>query len=343
MRTHGMSRRHLLQATVGAASVLAAPHIARAAAAPLVIYDSLDFVGKAAKAFSAKTGIATNVVEQGGTGGVLGKIAAEGDKPQYDMVWLEGSAVMERMAQAGIFGAHADLAARAAYTKVGRSLVPASAMFLPVTASTTGITVNSKKLTPAQYPKSWSDLANPDYAGAIAAKDPNLSGPAFQWLAGFFQAMGEEKGKALLLQVLTNKALSGLPSGGTVNKALLTGNAKLAITQDSATFGKIAAGEPLVSLYPTEGVVATPSSIGISARTTQADSCHQFVSFVLSPEGQAAMLDGDDSDFFFAPIIEGVKAKPGRTTDINFLVLDNAAAAKNETAWKSWYRENFVP
>ena len=55
------------------------------------------------------------------------------------------------------------------------------------------------------------------------------------------------------------------------------------------------------------------------------------------------MLSGDDSDFFFAPIIEGVAAKPGRTTAINFLLLDNAVAAAHEAAWKGWYRENFVP
>jgi iron(III) transport system substrate-binding protein len=340
IRAAKLSRRGLLGTGLGAAAM---PYIACAAGAPLVIYDSLDFVGAAAKAFTAKTGIAVNLVEQGGTGGVLGKISAEGDKPQYDLVWLEGSAVMERMALAGIFGKHPDLAAAAPYTALGKTLVSAGGAYFPTTASTSGITVNSRKLTQAQYPKSWADLANPDFAGAIAAKDPNLSGPAFQWLAGFFQAMGEDKGKALLKQVLSNKALSGLPSGGTVNKALLTGNAKLAITQDSATFGKIAAGEPLVSLYPSEGVVATPSSIGISARTANLDAARRFVAFVLSPEGQAAMLSGDDSDFFFAPIIEGVAAKPGRTTAINFLLLDNAVAAAHEAAWKGWYRENFVP
>jgi len=341
MITHKLlSRRATL---AGGATLLAAPHLARAAVAPLVVYDSLDFVGSAAAAFTAKTGIKVNKVEQGGTGGVLGKIAAEGDKPQYDLVWLEGSAIMQRMSLAGIFGVHPDLAARAPYTELGKSLVDGRGTFFPVVASTTGVTVNTKKLSPAQYPKVWADLANPDYAGAIAAKDPNLSGPAFQWLAGFFQAVGEEKGKALLKQVLTNKALSGLPSGGTVNKALLTGNAKLAITQDSATFGKIAAGEPLASLYPADGVVATPASIGISARSTNVEAARQFVSFVLSAEGQKAMLDGDDSDYFFVPLIEGVTAKAGRTTAIPFLLLDNAKAAAKETEWKTWYRENFVP
>jgi iron(III) transport system substrate-binding protein len=104
---------------LAATALLAAPAVIGSAsrslaAAPLVIYDSLDVVGSAANASTAKTGISANKVEQGGTGGVLGKIASESDRPQYDMVWLEGSAVMERMAQPGIFGAHPDLGAKAA-------------------------------------------------------------------------------------------------------------------------------------------------------------------------------------------------------------------------------------
>jgi iron(III) transport system substrate-binding protein len=334
-----VSRRTLLAA--GAA--LAIPHIARAEPAPLVIYDALDFVQAAAHAFTAKTGLKVNLVEQGGTGGVLGKIAAEADRPQYDIVWLEGSAVMDRMAKSGVLGRHPDLVKAAGYTALGRKLAPADGAFCPTTVSTTGITVNTKKIPASAYPKTWTDLAHPDFAGVVAAKDPNLSGPAFQWLAGLFQTMGEAPAKALLLKVLSNKALSGLPSGGTVNKALLTGKAKLAITQDSATFAKIAAGEPLVSLYPGDGVVATPSSIGISSRTANLDVAKQFVRFVLSPEGQAAMKTGDDADFFFVPLIEGVTAKPGRTTDINFIVLNNDVAAAHEAEWKGWFRANFVP
>ncbi len=339
-QTFTMSRRALMSAT---AAGLAMPHIARAEPAPLVIYDALDFVQSAAKAFTAKTGLKVNLVEQGGTGGVLGKIAAEGDRPQYDIVWLEGSAVMERMGQSGVLGKHPDLAKAADYTALGRKLVPADGAFSPTTVSTTGITVNSKKVPAADYPKVWADLANPAFANAVAAKDPNLSGPAFQWLAGLFQTTGVEPAKALLLKVLTNKAMSGLPSGGTVNKALLTGKAKVAVAQDSATFSKIAAGEPLVSLYPSDGVVATPSSIGISAKTANLDVAKKFVSFVLSPEGQAALKEGDDADFFFVPLIEGVAAKPGRITDINFIVLDNAVAGAHEAEWKGWFREHFVP
>src|ERR1700741_4687512 len=88
-----------IKATLGLALSLTALSIAApACAADLVLYDALDFVGPVAKAFQAKTGLTVNVVEPGSTGEVLGKIAAEGNNPQFDLVWVDGSAVMERMA-----------------------------------------------------------------------------------------------------------------------------------------------------------------------------------------------------------------------------------------------------
>ena len=329
----------------GAALAMSAAMIfisAPAFSADLVLYDALDFSGKVAKAFEAKTGLTVNVVEPGSTGEVLGKIAAEGDNPQFDIVWLDGSAVMERMAADHVLQAiPSDAYDKAAFTDFGKSLIPQSHAFLPTGASTTALEVNTKKVSAEKAPKSWADLAN--FAGAVAAKDPNLSGPAYQWLAGFFQTNGLDAGKLLLGKVLTSKALSGLSSGGKVNTAVLTGNASIGINQDSAIFAKIASGEPVIAVYPSEGSIALPQGLGISAKTTHMDAARKFIDFVTSAEGQAAMQDGDDTDFYFMPLIAGVKAKPGRQTDISFIKLDDKVASAHETEWKQWYKDHFVP
>ena len=111
-----------------------------------------------------------------------------------------------------------------------------------------------QKIGSQPLPRSWSDLER--FAGTVAAKDPNLSGPAFQWLAGYFQSEGEEKGKAELQKILTNKALSGIPSGGAVNKSLIAGDAAVAIQQDTSIYELIDQKEPITVVYPTDGVVA---------------------------------------------------------------------------------------
>jgi ABC-type Fe3+ transport system substrate-binding protein len=54
---------------------------------------------------------------------------------------------------------------------------------VPFTAVATSIGVNTKLLTPAQYPKTWIDLGNPMYKGKISAGRPDKSGSAFIQLA----------------------------------------------------------------------------------------------------------------------------------------------------------------
>ena len=313
-----------------------------AAAADLVMYDALDFGGHVAEAFTKATGLTVDVVEPGSTGETLGKIAAEGDNPQFDILWVDGSAVFQRLLQDGVVQpVPAEVGAAVKFNALGKALMPADMDFVPTGASTTAIEVNTKKVAEAEYPSSWADLAK--FAGAVAAKDPNLSGPAYQWLAGFFQTNGVDSGKALLTQALSNKTLSGLGSGGKINKAVLTGDAKVGINQDSSIYAQIAKGEPVAAVYPAEGSVALPQGLGISAKTQHLDAAKKFIAFVTSPEGQAAMQDGDDTDFFFIPVIEGISAKPGRKTDISFVTLDDKAAAAQETEWKQWYKDTFVP
>ena len=312
-----------------------------ASASDLVMYDALDFASTVAKAFTAKTGIKVDVVEPGSTGETLGKIAAEGNNPQFDIVWLDGSAVMERMeADKVLQPVPTDIYGTLKLTSFGKSLVPASHAFVPTGASTTAIEVNTKKVAKGEMPKSWKDLEK--FAGSVAAKDPNLSGPAYQWLAGVFQTDGVDNGKAMLEKILTNKTISGLSSGGKINKAVLTGDAKLGINQDSSIIGKIAAGEPVMAVYPSEGSVALPEALGISAKTQHMDAVRKFIAFVMSPEGQAAMQDGDDTDFYFMPIVPGIKPKAARDPNIKFVQLDDKTAAAHETEWKTWYKKNFA-
>lgn len=336
-----ITRRALAAGLVlGLAGVSAAPALAE----DLIIYSAVDFGGTVAKAFEAKTGIKVNLVEPGGTGELLGKIAAEGNNPQFDLVWVDGSAILERMLGDKVLQPVPDaLFAKADYTAIGKKLVPASHAFLPTSVSTTSITVNTKKVPADKLPKSFADLATPEFIGFVGAKDPNLSGPSFQFIAGLFQVMGEEKGKDYLKKVLANKKMSGLASGGPLNKALLTGDAKVGFSQDSSTYAKIDKGEPLAVIYPSEGVVALPAGIGMSAKTANAAAAAKFIEFAVGKDGQTAMQDGDDTDYYLAPIINGIPAKKGRVTGVNYVYLDGVVAGAKEAEWKKWYKDNFVP
>ena len=327
------------------AGVLTASLIALAASSQaadrLVVYSALDTVDTATKAFTAKTGIQVDLVRLS-TGELLGKVAAEGNNPKFDVLWVEGSAVMNRLAKDGILKPEPGLAAKVDYTDIGRRLVPQSQAYFPVTVSTTAIAVNTKKIGNAVPPKSWTDLEN--FAGKVAAKDPNLSGPAFQWLAAYFATKGVDAGKAELQKILTNKSISGIPSGGAVNKSLITGDSSLAIQQDTSIYALIDQKEPVSVVYPSEGVVAIPSSAGIATVSTHEEMAKAFIQFLLTKEGETAMLQTEGGDGYFAPVINGVKAKGARVDNTaTWQILDDNAASANETEWKQWFRDQFVP
>jgi iron(III) transport system substrate-binding protein len=334
-----MNRRALL--IFSSALLLAAASGQAHAADPLVVYSSLDTADPASKAFTKKTGIPVNLVSLS-TGELLGKVAAEGNRPQFDILWVEGSAVMSRLAQQGLLRSEPGAADKVDYTDLGRKLVPQNQSYFPISVSTTAIAVNTKKVDPAKMPKTWADLEA--LAGSVAAKDPNLSGPAFQWLAGYFQVEGTDKGQAELAKILTNKALSGIPSGESVNRTLISGDAAAAIQQDTSIYDLIAKGEPIEVVYPTDGVVALPSSLGISAATKQEDVAKAYLQFVLSKEGQQAMLTTDGGDGFFAPVVMGVQGNGKRVDNTaTWLILDDSTAAAHESEWKQWFHDKFVP
>src|ERR1700747_2264129 len=113
-------------------AILAATGIVKQAYAAdtLVVYSSLDTADPAAKAFTKKTGIPVNLVSLS-TGELLGKVAAEGNHPQFDVLWIEGSAVMDRLAGQGMLKSEPGAVDKVDYTDLGRKLVPQSQSYFP--------------------------------------------------------------------------------------------------------------------------------------------------------------------------------------------------------------------
>jgi iron(III) transport system substrate-binding protein len=330
----------LLLAGLSTITLLAATAFA-AHAETIVVYSALETAKPAVKLFTARTDIDVNLVSLS-TGELLGKVSAEGNNTKFDVLWVEGSAVMNRLATQSVLKAEHGLTATADYTSLGQRLVPKSEAYFPISASTTAIEVNTKKLGQTPAPKSWADLEQ--FAGFVGAKDPNLSGPAFQWLSGYLETVGIEQGQAELKKILTNRAISGIPGGGALNTAVITGDAKVGIQQDSAIYQLIAKGEPIQAVYPSEGVVALPASAGISNTTQHEDAAKKFIQFLLTPEAQNAMVNLDSGDSFFAPVITGVKGKGARVDNTaSWKILDDEVAAQNEKPWKQWFRDSFVP
>ena len=176
----------------------------------VVIYTAApqDLVDRVVPAFEKATNIKVELIK-GGSGDLINRLKAEKGRATADVLFSVSTEVVE--ANGPLFTKFTPDNARflADVFKINDAAVP-------FTAVATAIGVNTKLLTPAQYPKTWVDLANPMYKGKLSAARPDKSGSAFIQLAIILQLYGEEKGWDLYSKILDNAVLSN--SSGAVPK-----------------------------------------------------------------------------------------------------------------------------
>ena len=181
--------------TIGVVAVLMLFSVASASAkGRLVIYCSNEpFACQAvADEFAKKYDVKVQMT-RAGSGSTYAKILAEKDNPKAD-VWYAGT--LDPHSQAGVNGL------LEAYESP--MLVEIGALFRnPATskkhhtagvyAGVLGYSVNTEILKEKglPMPKSWADIAKPEYKGMVQVASPQSSGTAYTVLATMTQIMGE--------------------------------------------------------------------------------------------------------------------------------------------------------
>ncbi|HEY4389345.1 MAG TPA: extracellular solute-binding protein [Ktedonobacteraceae bacterium] len=311
----------------------------------LTLYSSQGYDSDIAKAYQKQTGIPVKLVDDS-TGPLMAKVAAEGNNPQWDVIWFDGNVTMQTLDDQGYL-LKWDSTALSNYTTEGMKVVPTDHAYYPTGITAAGaIVYNTKHIPAAGLPKDWSDLAKPAYKNMLAENDPAYSGPAYPFIAGVAQAMG---GEAQAKQYFSSLKANGdkiFQTNDPTLSSVETGAREFAIVQDSAYYAAKKAGQPLGVIYPTSGVAALPSEIGISAQGKHTACAQQFVNWVLSANGGQQVMthhDPTDGDTYFIDLINGVTPVVTRqTAGINFITLDVPKWAGVEAELKQWFHDNIV-
>lgn len=309
------------------------------------VYSAMGYDGDVTKAFQAATGINTKLVDDS-TGNLLAKIAAEGNNPQWDVVWFDGNVTMQQLDDQGVLMKWQSPSV-SNYTSLGAKYVAADGSYYPTGLTTVGaIAYNLNHVPAAGLPKDWNDLLNPAYKDLVAMNDPAYSGPTYPLVAGIAQLMGsEDAGKAYFIKLKAN-GLKNFQTNDPTLSSVETGAREFGMVQDSAIYGAITAGQPLGIIYPASGVIGLPGVISVSAASQHAACAQQFVNWVLTADGgQKAMINHDptDGDTYFIPLISGVTDIVKRqTTGINYIDLDLHKWASVEPELKQWFQDNII-
>ena len=264
---------------ISAALVLGAVLVASATAQEKVtIYSAApqDLIDNVVPAFEKATKIKVELIK-GGSGDLINRLKAEFGRKTADVLFAVSTDVVE--ANGKLFSKYTPENAKflADTFKINDAAVP-------FTAVATSFGVNTKLLTPAQYPKTWLDLANPIYKGKISAGRPDKSGSAYIQLALVLQMYGEEKGWEIYTKILDNTVLSN--SSGAVSKFVNDGEASVGLSNEDTLLKYKVGGGPVELLYPTDGTSAIADVMALTANSINAEGGKAFINFMLSKEAQ---------------------------------------------------------
>ena len=235
-----------------------------------------DLIDHVVPAFEKATKIKVELIK-GGSGDLINRLKAESGRKTADVLFSVSTDVVE--ANGKLFSKYLpeNVKFLADTFKVNDAAVP-------FTAVATSFGVNTKLLTPAQYPKTWIDLGNPIYKGKISAGRPDKSGSAYIQLALILQIYGEEKGWDIYAKILDNAVLSN--SSGAVSKFVNDGEASIGLSNEDTLLRYKVGGGPVELLYPADGTSAIADVMALTANPINAEAGKAFINFMLSKEAQ---------------------------------------------------------
>ena len=227
--------------------------------------------------FEARTGIWVQVVE-GGTNELLEKLSQEKNAPQCDVMFGGG---VESLEAAGSLFAPYESAADGHILPQYRT---EAQLWTPFSSLPLVLIYNPKLVMPDQV-TGWESLLKPSLRGKIAFADPAVSGSSFTALATMLQALPGEK-DTVLRTFAENLAGKQLSSSGDVLSAVAQGEAWVGVTLEETASRRIAAGDQLAMVYPSEGTSCVPDGCALVSGGPHPENAKAFIDFTVSRDVQ---------------------------------------------------------
>lgn len=225
----------------------------------VVIYTNGDdeAVSAMENALNAKGYEGKYIFQRYGTSELGGKLLAEGDNIEADIVTLSTYYVETAQENLNVFQDF----------DYGLNLLPEyeSSYYVPILANASSMFANTQVLSEAgiEAPKSIKDLADPKYAGYISVPDINHSSTGWLLIQTIIEAYGETEGQAILKGIVKNCGAHLEKSGSGPIKKVRAGEVAIGFGLRHQAVADMNEGLPVIVIDPQEGNFSLTESLAI--------------------------------------------------------------------------------
>jgi len=305
-------KRRAIKATLAAGALAAGGRsFAQAAEKELVVYASIpaEIVDLVAKQFGDKFGVKVSSVKAG-TGDLLNRLRAERNRPICDVMWA-GFAGGGKSAP-DLFDQYRSKELANLYPE----MVDPAGFNTPYGATSMVIMYNTKLLTRDQAPKTWADLARPEWKGKIVHADPAKSSAAYTALTIWLQLYGRNDVGWKLVEDMTRNMNIVLRSS-LVFQQVGQGEYPLGVTYEEGAFKYVLAGSAGI-IYPADGTIVHPEGMFMVKGARNPVNARRFADYLLSREVQVQLTERFPGR---RPTVKGITTHPALLPQDKFKVI----------------------
>jgi ABC-type Fe3+ transport system substrate-binding protein len=212
--------------------------------------------------------------------------------------------------------------AMASYETVQKDVLVLHDPTMPtVSLQVQALTFNTKKIKPAEMPKSWEEVANPKFKGMVALDDPMRAGPLSSMLAGLKEQWKDDNRFNHFLRGLKALNVPVHKSTSAMFRLVIAG--EYAICMPALLHDVIEEkekGTP-VDYLKTVAPIVFPRQAGIYGKAPNPNAARLFAEWAISLEGQKAIdsvgRESSRKDFKSKTAIESAFPKGTKAVPVN--------------------------
>ena len=239
----------------------------------------IDEAQKIANLFQQETGIKVELFRSGGSQ-VLSRFQQEisAGRVAVDVLTHSDPAAARAMAKKGLFVPFRPRN----FDKVPDAAKAADGAFIGQRLNMMTHYLRSDKIAPADEPKTWDDLTAPKYKGKLAMADPSFTSLQVSVVG----MISKQRGWGFYEKLRQNDIMI-VPGNQQVSDLLKRGERLIAVgALDSYAADLKAAGAPIKTLYPSDGVFIIPSPTAVVKGSPDPEAAKLFAQFMIGDEVQ---------------------------------------------------------